>query len=261
MRRLGVIFGIVIMLFIQAAAAPASEDLVASFQQLRDQAFAATQAGDFPLAEQRWTELLELDPFNAAVWSNRGNARVSQNKLEAALSDYGHAIELAPDAPDPYLNRGAAREGLGQWQAAIADYNRVLELDPADPAAYNNRGNAEAGLGEWEAALADYGHAVELAADYVFARANYTLTLYQLDRQTEALQEMKKVVRKYPKFPDMRAALSVGLWSQGRRGEAESHWVAAVGMDSRYRDLEWVRQIRRWPPQMVRALEKFLAME
>ncbi|MBC6419166.1 MAG: hypothetical protein GDA44_10490 [Prochloron sp. SP5CPC1] len=32
--------------------------------------------------------------------------------------------------------------------------------------------------------------------------------------------------------------------------EAESNWVAAVGLDSRYPDLEWVANTRRWPPEM-----------
>lgn len=259
MRRVGAILAVVLMILLQGAGEPAPEG--SGFEQLRQQAFAATQAGDFALAEQRWTELLEQDPFNAALWSNRGNARVSQNKLEQALVDYGHAVELAPEATDPYLNRGTAYEGLGRWQEAIADYNQVLELDPEDAAAYNNRGNAEAGLGDWGAALQDYGRAAEMAPDYAFARANYALALYQLDRQEESLKEIRNLVRRYPKFPDMRAALSVGLWVKGRRGEAESNWVAVVGMDQRYQDPEWVRDIRRWPPKMVTALERFLAVE
>lgn len=263
MRRMAMIWSVVLMLclqgFLQGASAQDSADL--TFGQLREQAFTATQEGDFATAEQRWSELLELAPDMPALWSNRGNARVSQNKLEAALSDYDRAIQLAPQSADLYLNRGTALEGLGRWQAAIDDYNYVLELNPEDAAAYNNRGNAEAGAGDWTLALADYGQAVALAADYAFARANYSLTLYQLDRQSEALQEMRKLVRKYPKFPDMRAALSAGLWSQGRRGEAESHWAAAIGLDSRYQDLDWVRDVRRWPPAMVSALDAFLSLK
>jgi hypothetical protein len=67
-------------------------------------------------------------------------------------------------------------------------------------------------------------------------------------------------VRRYPKFADMRAALTVSLWAEGKVGEAESNWVSAVGLDPRYKDLEWVTQIRRWPPAMVAALEKFLKL-
>ncbi|HEY9646661.1 MAG TPA: tetratricopeptide repeat protein, partial [Chroococcidiopsis sp.] len=158
-------------------AAPA-EDLE-SLSDLRDKAFTATNAGDFAAAEGYWSKILQQRPDNPAVWSNRGNSRVSQNKLDEAIADYAKAIELAPDAPDPYLNRGAALEGVGRWDEAIADYDRVLELDPNDPAAYNNRGNAKGGRGDWEGAIADFKKASELAPDFAFAYGNYAIALYQ----------------------------------------------------------------------------------
>lgn len=236
-------------------------EAILQLEELGTQAFAAMNAGDLEGAEKYWTLFLEQVPDNAAAWSNRGNVKVSLNKLEEAIADYNQAIALAPDAPDPYLNRGTAYEGLKRWDDAIADYNHVLELDPEDPAAYNNRGNAEAGRGNWTEAVANYQKASELAPDYAFARANYTLALYQTGEEAAAIKSMKNILRKYPKFADMRAALTAALWTQGNRGEAESNWVSAVGLDTRYKDLDWVAHTRRWPPAMVSALEKFLKIE
>jgi hypothetical protein len=34
-----------------------------------------------------------------------------------------------------------------------------------------------------------------------------------------------------------------------------------IGLDGRYKDLDWVKNTRRWPPNMVVALEKFLKLE
>ncbi|MEO1146543.1 MAG: tetratricopeptide repeat protein [Cyanobacteria bacterium J06638_22] len=228
---------------------------------LRQKAFNATNAGQFAEAEGYWTEILEVLPDNAAVLSNRGNSRVSQNKLELAIADYNEAIRLMPEAPDPYLNRGAAWEGLQEWEKAIADYNHVLELDPKDPAAYNNRGNAEAGQQEWEKAIADYKQAADLAPDFAIARANYAVALYQVGDVDESIRQMRNLIRKYPQFADMRAALTAVLWEQGNGGEAESNWFAAVGLDSRYKDLDWVANVRRWPPALVEALGHFLTLE
>jgi hypothetical protein len=59
-------------------------------------------------------------------------------------------------------------------------------------------------------------------------------------------------------YSDMRAALTAVLWVSGQQGEAESNWVATVGLDNRYQDLDWIKNIRRWPPSMIEALEKFL---
>lgn len=237
-----------------------SDSDIQTISQLRKAAFAATQSGNFTEAETQWSALIERLPQEAAVWSNRGNVRVRQNNLEGALTDYTQAIALAPQEPDPYLNRGAVLEATGQWENAIADYNAVLQLDPDDPAAYNNRGNAEEGAGEWELAIADYQAAITLQPRFSLAYGNYALALYQTGDVEQALQIMKSLVRKYPSFADMRAALTAALWDQGRSGEAESNWVAVVGLDSRYKDLNWVKNVRRWPPAMVSALESFLTL-
>ena len=236
-------------------------DLYNELSTLGDKAFAATNTGDFKTAESYWTQIIDRFPENPAAWSNRGNSRVSQNNLEGAIADFNKASELAPNAPDPYINRGTALEGLGKWEEAIADYNRALALDPKDPLALNNRGNAETGLGQWEQAIADFKQAADLAPNYAFARANYALALYQVGQTSEALRTMRNLVRKYPQFADMRAALTAALWVQGNHGEAESQWVSAVGLDSRYKDLEWVKNTRRWCPAMVAALEKFLTIK
>ncbi|XGB42523.1 MAG: tetratricopeptide repeat protein [Nodosilinea sp. LVE1205-7] len=237
---------------------PATLEMI---QDLRQQAFAATQAGQFATADQYWSQLLDYLPQEPALWSNRGNVRVSLNHLEAALADYDRAITLAPYQPDAYLNRGAVLEGLGQWSAAIADYNRLLDLTPDDAAAYNNRGNAQGGQGDWTAALADYEKAVALNPKFALARINVGLAQYQLGEEAMAIAQFRNLTRRYPNFADARAALTAALWNGGQPGEAESNWVAVMGLDGRYRDLNWVRQGRRWPPRLVRALERFLYLQ
>jgi tetratricopeptide (TPR) repeat protein len=229
-----------------------------ALEQLADRAVEAARNGQFAEAEEALSEAIEALPSNPALWSNRGNVRASQNKLDAALSDYDRAIEIAPDLPDAYLNRGTVYEALGRWDDAIADYNRILDIAPEEAAAYNNRGNAKAGLGRWQEALADYAKARELTPNFALARANYALALYQTEQTAPAVSEMRKLVRRYPQFADMRAALTAVLWATGKRGEAESNWVATYGLDRRYGDLEWVANVRRWPPRMVEALENFL---
>lgn len=229
--------------------------------ELATKAFIATEQGDFVTAENYWTQIIEKFPTNAGAWSNRGNSRVSQNKLQEALTDYNKAVELAPNVTDPYLNRGTALEGLGKWEEAIADYNHVLELDPKDAMAYNNRGNAKAGLGKWQEAILDYQKATEITPNFAFARANYALALYETSQTEKAIREMRNIVRKYPRFADMRAALTAAYWVTGNKGEAESNWVAAYGLDTRYKDMNWVTNIRRWPPTMAAALDKFLKLQ
>ena len=234
---------------------------VIQLEAIFNQVIEATQVGNFTKADEGLSQMLEIAPDNPAIWSERGNVRVGQNRIEEAIADYDHAIQLAPNAPEPYLNRGVAYERLEKWSEAIADYDHVLAIDVKDPIAYNNRGNAKAGLGEWQGAIADFAQAFKLEPQYSFARANHALALYEVGKKEQAIQEMKSLVRKYPNFADMRAALTAVLWVNGKQGEAESNWVAVVGLDNRYQDIDWVKNIRRWPPSVTVALQSFLELK
>jgi tetratricopeptide (TPR) repeat protein len=229
-------------------------------EKIAQQAIKALEKGNFGQSEAYWTELIEKFPQNPAVWSNRGNVRIGQNKIEEAIADFNQSIAIAPQYPDAYLNRGIAYEGQKNWDLALADYERVLAIDPHDPVAYNNRGNAKAGQQKWQEALEDYEKAVAIAPNFSLARANAALVTYQLGNNTEATRQLRNLVRKYPMFPDVRAAITAVLWVQGKQGEAESNWVATVGLDNRYQNLEWVANARRWPPKMVEALQQFLTL-
>jgi tetratricopeptide (TPR) repeat protein len=271
MRFILAICLILFLLFYPAAIAPVQAQLNITetesnqLDALVKKAFDATDAGDFKDAEGYWTDLIKLYPDNAAGWSNRGNSKMSQNFPQEALVDYNKSVELAPNYPDPYLNRGAALESLGKWEEAIADYNRVLEIDPKDAAAYNNRGNAKAGLGKWEEAVADYQIAMKVNSRFSTSFGNNAIALYEIgtrDGNTDgAIKAMKSILRKYPSYTDVRAALAAALWANKKQGEAESNWVSVENLDPRYRDINWVQNIRRWPPSLVSALEKFLTLK
>lgn len=237
-----------------------TEEQIQQGEKIAQKAIFAAETGDFASSETYWTQLITKFPDNPAVWSNRGNVRIGQYKLAEAITDFDRSIELAPEYPDAYLNRGIAYEGQQRWTEAIADYNRVLAISPEDPIAYNNRGNAFAGQQQWQEALQDYQQAAAIAPNFAVARGNAALVTYQIGDHLEAVRQMRNLVRKYPMFADIRASLAAALWVEGQQGEAESNWVAAVGLDGRYQDLDWVSNIRRWPPTMVIALSKFLTL-
>lgn len=53
-------------------------------------------------------------------------------------------------------------------------------------------------------------------------------------------------------------------YTSGRVAEAEEAWEEACGRNEgcgRYKDLDYVSRIRRWPPAMVTKLEDFLKIK
>lgn len=248
----------------QSAYNPADKDLREAAALLQQ----ALNAETVQQEEALWTQVIDKYSRINAIWmpdvvgrayGNRGNARSRQGKLAAALGDFNAAIQLCPWSVDPVINRGVVLEALGRWDEAAADYKAVLAVAPEDPSAWNNLGNTNMGLQNWAEAERCFGKAAALAPSFSFAAANHTLALYQLGRTEEAIREMRSLLRRYPDFPDMRAALAAAQWAAGREGDAETNWERVE--DPRYRDVNWLRKERRWPPALTDSLQALLQLK
>lgn len=242
------------------AASPPSRpgaSSAADHARVFSQALEASRAGRFGEALPLWERVLELAPADAAAWSNHGNVQLALGDAAAAIADQERAMRLEPDNPDPHLNRGTAEEALGRWDEAAADYAWILERDPLDAAALYNLGNVEGSRGDWQAARRCFEAAATARPGFAMARSSAALAAFQLGDLEQAERELRSLIRRYPLFADARAGLTALLWQRSASGEAESHWVAASGLDARYRQSDWLLTIRRWPPEAVAALERF----
>lgn len=194
---------------------------------------------------------------------NRGNSYLMLGQFEDALVQFNQAAELAPDSADVFLSRGIVEEKLLQWDAAIADYNKANTIykkrpfSGDDPTAISNIANAETGLLQWENALRDFTKAAQLKSDFLAPQIGRALVLYQLDRPEETFVYFKTLAIKYPYFPDGQAVLATLYYERGDLKAANDCWENALEEDSRYEDIDWVLNIRRWPPKLVATLVKF----
>ncbi len=230
-------------------------------QALFEQAFQESKQGNFEKALSDWNQFLDIFPDSPAALSNRGNVLLAMGKAKSAIADQTKAIKLEPQDPDPHLNRGIAEESLKLWDDAINDYQWILERNPTDVSALYNLGNVMGSLGNWSKAEALYAKASNVQVGFVMASASEALAQYQLGEFDLAELELRKLIRKYPMFADARAALSALLWRKGSLGEAESNWVAVAGLDIRYREADWLLNVRRWPPKPIDDLMAFLSLE
>ena len=228
---------------------------------LFDRALNESKDGDFLQAEKDWNFYLKDNPDDPAALSNRGNIRLALGDPQGAISDQTKAIEILPEDLDPYLNRGIAEEALQLWQEASNDYKYVLKNNPKDVSALYNLGNVMGSMDNWVEAKKLFSQAASSNNVLAMASSSEALALYQLGDLEVAEKKIRILIRKYPLFADARAALSALLWCKGFAGEAESNWAAAAGLDIRYRDKDWLLNIRRWPPKPTNDLIAFLALE
>jgi len=121
-------------------------------------AMALSGLGQWQAAEGSVNAALEIEPYLAAAFNERGNIRRLQRQHEAAISDYTTAIHIEPDYAAAYFNRALVYEARRQKAEAEADLTRALRLDPSLLAAYEARGRVRAAQFKFDEAIGDLSY-------------------------------------------------------------------------------------------------------
>ncbi|HZN54145.1 MAG TPA: tetratricopeptide repeat protein [Candidatus Polarisedimenticolaceae bacterium] len=108
-------------------------------------------------------------PTGARGYYNRGVADSREGRLDSAIRNLDHALELEPERFDAHIARGMTWLRAGRPYAALTDADAALKVAPTAVRAHYLRGLAWLRAGREDQALASFRHAVE--ADPGFGRA------------------------------------------------------------------------------------------
>jgi len=96
---------------------------------------------------------------------HRGLAHLCRQDLNAAIVDFSHAINIAPDNAFAYRQRAIAFDTVRDRQRALQDYARAIRIAPSVAKAYYNRGMLYQKLGKQQRAVADFRKALKVNDD------------------------------------------------------------------------------------------------
>jgi tetratricopeptide (TPR) repeat protein len=101
---------------------------------LRALADLALATNDVDAANGYFKQFLDLDPGNAQLWLERGDAMLAAGKREIALESYAAAEKLLGSDParrvEVVSRRGQALEGMGKDDEAVTEYRRAIKMAP-----------------------------------------------------------------------------------------------------------------------------------
>ena len=104
-----------------------------ALRALADLALAANPP-DVDGANAYFKQFLDLDPSNAQLWLERGDAMLAAGKRDIALESYAAAEKLLGGDParrvEVVARRGQALEGMGKDDEAVVEYRRAIKLAP-----------------------------------------------------------------------------------------------------------------------------------
>lgn len=134
---------------------------------------------------KKWQQELLESPSYLRAWASE---KAQQGSYGEAIALLSQLLNRNPQNAIDYNNRGLVYFQARQFEQAIADYNKALELNPRLAKAYNNRANYYAATGDLVAAIADYDQALDFNPSYVRAWLNRGITLRDLERYPEAIE-------------------------------------------------------------------------
>lgn len=205
----------------------------------------------YPLPEQEMT-----------LSYSRGQSYLASGKFDEALIEFKRAIDIKPNVQDFYYSKGICEEKLNLWNDAIGDYSKAIEISRKnffsrdDPYLFNNLANAEEGKGDYNQALIDFTYAASLDSTFEAPQLNRALVLFQLGKIDESLLYFEDLHKKYPNYSDGNAVLALIIQDTDHE-RAKELWKEVIIQDSRYGDLDWIKNIRRWPPNLVESFIRF----
>ncbi|XP_018567462.1 stress-induced-phosphoprotein 1 [Anoplophora glabripennis] len=97
---------------------------------LKDKGNAALSENKIDEAIKYYTEAINLDSNNAVLYSNRSAAYAKGNQYDLSLQDAEKAIQIKPDWSKAYSRKGTSLAYLGRLDEAIETYEKGLQIDP-----------------------------------------------------------------------------------------------------------------------------------
>jgi tetratricopeptide (TPR) repeat protein len=208
------------------AQAPVTQDLEAA--GLFQQGVMRYNSGDLQGAELALRAALNRDSNLGSARNYLGNIFLKQNRLDAAIQEYGEAIRLNPNLAEAYYNLGLALHKQGQNQAAITAYRQALVVEPTMANANYNLGLALFQQGQNEEAIAAYQQSINLDKNNANAYFNLGLALQEQGDTGKAIVAYREVLQLSPKNIAAYNNLGNLLAARGQTPEAIETYIQAI---------------------------------
>jgi len=137
----------------------------AALANFEAQAREAEGRGDLQKAVLYYSDVLSTDPEDLESYLARGRCLMELGDYAAAMSDFQHAEDLAPDSPDPLVEMGNLFFARKEYRRSIHYYDQAIELDPTHAMARCRRGICHHYRKDHDQALADLQRAYSLDPD------------------------------------------------------------------------------------------------
>ena len=181
-----------------------------------------SELGRFTEAEQAYKNALKAAPSYRGVWNNLGNNAYRQQNFSEAVDYYIQEV-TQNQAPIPLRALGRAFVELGKTDSARTLFQKAIDLNMNYAAAYFNLAQLEEDEGNFKQAIQYAGRAYGIEPDNLEYRYLYSTLLVQVDKGSEAILNLRKIVEKWPWHNGAHYNLGRALIQAGQKTEGENY--------------------------------------
>ncbi len=167
----------------------------------------------------------------ADYYADRGRAHYMLGNLQAAIADYGRALDRDPVDSYSLYNRGLAYGRSGQDAKAAADFSASLELRPGNADAYFERGRIRMITGDMPGAIEDFTQVHALDPDDEWALANRGISHLWMDDTARAEADFARVEARDPQNPVLLRGRALLAMRSGDPDRAIAFLTKAIKVD------------------------------
>ncbi len=167
-----------------------------------------------------------LDP--ARAWFYQGLEQVKKGDLQAAVTCYDKAVEIAPDNYEYWYSRGLTQCYLGEFREALSSYDTAVEIKPDFHQGWYYRGGTLGELGRYQEAILSFDQALEIKPDFHEVWSSRGGALLELGRHAEAISSYDKALAFQPFDSDSWYQRGVALSENGQQNQAITSFERAI---------------------------------
>jgi len=175
---------------------------------------AALDKKEYESAIKHYSKAIEMSPFEAMQYFNRGIALYKSGKMKEAEEDFGKALILDQRMVNALSYRGLCREKLGKEKAALEDYTRAMQQQPDDVSIQNNLAwlyatGKEGGVRDKLKALEHASRAAALSKEKNAGVLDTLARVYFINGKViESIETEKKAIDLEPNNKDFKECLA-----------------------------------------------------
>lgn len=148
---------------------------------------------------------LSIAPRSSVIRTNRARTLLHLRRYDEALKDLDETLEIDSTQTWPLQMRGLLRIGKNDIEGAKADFTRLSKISFHNASAMAGLARVAEIEGKYDEALEYYDKAVDYD-DNPETRFSHIILKINLEKYSEAGEDIRKAIEKYPEVPDFYLA-------------------------------------------------------